>query len=73
MRSDLTIMHEKIFDSSFIEIESNNSTMICGVIYTVDHHLKTPKVMLYFLSTSLIFSIQLKTNPASYSVISIIS
>ena len=33
MRSDLTIMHEKIFESLFIEIESNNSTMICGVIY----------------------------------------
>ena len=26
-------MHEKFFESLFIEIESNNSTMICGVIY----------------------------------------
>ena len=33
MRSDLTIMHEKFFESLFIEIESNNSTIICGVIY----------------------------------------
>ena len=33
MRSDLTIMHEKIFESLFIEIESNNLTIICGVIY----------------------------------------
>ena len=33
MRSDLTIMHEKNFVSLFIEIESSNSTMICGVIY----------------------------------------
>ena len=33
MRPDLIITHEKIFESLFIEIESNNSTMICGVIY----------------------------------------
>ena len=33
MRPDLTITHEKNFESLFIEIESNNSTMICGVIY----------------------------------------
>ena len=32
-RSDLSIMHEKIFESLFIEIESNNSALICGVIY----------------------------------------
>ena len=32
MRSDLTIMHEKNFESLFIEIESNNSIIICGVI-----------------------------------------
>ena len=70
MRSDLTIMHEKIFESLFIEIESNNSTMIYGVIYRPPS--KTLKVMHYFLSTSLIFSNQLKRNPASYSVISII-
>ena len=30
IRSDLTIMHEKIFESLFIKIESNNSTIICG-------------------------------------------
>ena len=26
-------MHEKMFESLFIEIEFNNSTLICGVIY----------------------------------------
>ena len=70
IRSDLTIMHEKNFESLFIEIESNNSTMICGVIYRTPS--ENSKIMHYFLSTSLIFSNQLKTNPASYSMISII-
>ena len=33
LRSDLTIMHEKFFEPLFIKIESNNSTIISGVIY----------------------------------------
>ena len=62
-------MHEKIFESLFIEIESNNLTMICGVIYRPPS--KNSKSHALFLEhlNNIFNSIK---NPASYSVISII-